>query len=491
MINSRKYRLKENILDSLNKRFEDVMDQKPEFDPKEIKQIIEGIIKSNVGDGYLMPFNREIIPLGSNKLKTKDLFYNKRYYNEIAFPKAMPEGAQDTITGNAVDDMSQYHGESRYIFAPFHSIDFIYEKALYGRIDTHNRPIYPSQKFLKLLPGTTDIMLLDFVCEALEDMLNKINKLKDMNKLSKKSIYYNFQVKSGWTDNLEDHHKVMKSVFESFVEKYAKNSSDRIKDFNDFRKEFIVFLNAFLPLFPMTRSNLQLRRLTNPRMSGISFEISLKNHDDDKKKYTEYILDEHFLQIQNVANTYGFMVDKHAPWRFVADLESPQMRHRMEEKGFNTLQDMFDNRYYQTHFFEINAIKKYMISFYDSYVDSYPYYTETKKCGDGSKSKLTYRKKARQTDFSDRKLIEFYFFIRAKEANKDWDQEYFNLSVEEAYKVYEHYGLNYCLNHIHDKTCLIVGDGANSGFRTKKEENYRIFSSHQSYSNRRTFTIKL
>jgi len=490
MINHRRYKMKESILGSLNKRFRDEMDNKEQFSEKEINQIIEDIIKNSLPSDILEPFNPEVIPQGSNDKGTKNLYHNKKYYFEHAFPKGFKDGSQDTISGNAVDDMSEYQGESRNVFSDFHSIDFIHDKILYGRIDTHNRPIYPSRKFLRLVPGSNDVMLLDFVCEALIDMMNKINRMKESGKLSKKSVYFNFKVKKGWEDNLNDHHKTMESIFHGFIRKYAKQGSSKIKNYRDYIKEFMLFLDTFLPVFPMTRSNLQLRRAASPAMSGIVFEIATAKHDDDKKKYTSYILDEHFLQMQKTANAFGFMVDRNAPWRFVADLESPQMQQRMREKEYKNLQDMFDKCYYKTHFFEIDALKTYMLSFYDSYVQSYPYYTETKVCGQGSKSKLTYRKKRTENDFTDKKLIQLYFYIRAKEAKKEWDQSYFDHSVEEAYAVFQKYGLPECLDYIHDKTCLVVGDGANQGVRTKKEENYRIFSSHQSYSNR-TFTIKL
>ena len=490
MINHRKYKIKEKILGDLNKRFRDVMDNPEPFNEKEINGIIEEIIKNSIPSDILEPFNPEIVPLGRNDKGTKDLYHNKRYYYEHAFPKGFKPESQDSISGDAVDDMSEYQGESRNVFPEFQSIDFIHEKMLYGRIDTHNRPIYPSNKFLKLVPGTQDVLLLDFVCEALIDMLDKINRMKEIKKLSKKSAYYSFQIKTGWSDSLADHHKTMESLFQGFIRKYAKQGSSKIKNYRDYIKEFTLFLDVLLPVFPMTRSNLQLRRASNPAMSGIVFEISDAKHDDDKKKYTSFILDEHFLQIQKIANAFGFMVDRNAPWRFIADLESPQMSDRMGDKGYARLQDMFDKCYYQTHFFEISALKKYMLSFYDSYVEAFPYYTETKVCGQGSKSKLTYRKKRIETDFTDRKLIELYYFIRAKEAKKEWNQDYFDLSVEEAFEVFQHYGLTECLHHIHDKTCLIVGDGANYGVRTKKEENYRIFSTPHPYR-KKTFTIKL
>jgi len=491
LINSKRYVLKDNILSKLNKKFEDALDHKEILSKQQMQNLIEEIIKNSIDTDVLMPFDKNLIPTGDNLKGSKELFYNKKYYERHAFPKSLGEGSQDILTGDAVDDMSQYQGEARNIFPPFNSIDFNTSKMLYGRIDTHNRPIYPSKKFLRLVPETKDVMLLDFVCEALSDMLERINTLKDMKKISQKSVYYNFNVKSGWVDPIQGHHETMKSIFEGFILNIAKSGSDKIKDFSDYTREFVTFMDQFLLIFPITRSNLQLRRATNPRISGLSFEIANLRHDEDRKKYEMFILDEHFIQMQKIANAFGFMVDKNAPWRFVADLESPQMRYRMAEKGYDTLQEMFDACYFQTHFFEIEAIKTYFLSFYDSYVEQYPYYTTTIKYGDGSKSKLMYRKARIENDFTERKLIEMYFYIRAKEANKDWNQEYFDLSVEEAFRVFEHYGLKDCLNHIHDKTCLIVGNGANAGIKTKKEENGRIFYTHQSYNNGKTFTIKL
>ena len=223
MINHRKYKVKEKILNNLNKRFRDVMDNTEPFSEKEVKGIIEEIIKNSLPSDILEPFNPEIIPLGNNSMGTKDLYHNKRYYYEHAFPKGFKPESQDSITGDAVDDMSEYQGESRNVFPEFQSIDFIHEKMLYGRIDTHNRPIYPSNKFLKLVPGTKNVLLLDFVCEALIDMLDKLNRMKEIKKLSKKSAYYSFDIKTGWNDSLADHHKTMESIFKGFISKYAKD----------------------------------------------------------------------------------------------------------------------------------------------------------------------------------------------------------------------------------------------------------------------------
>ena len=492
IFNKKKYSIKEDIaFNKTNKRYQESLDTQVLFSEEELDQIIEEAIKSSNEDTYLQPFSTKVIPKGNNQTKAKKLFYHKKYYNEHAFPKAQKQSSQDIIEGNAVDDQSKYQGESRNIVTPFHIIDFNHQKAFYGRIDTQNRSIYPSEKFLSLVNGTTDVFLLNFVAEAANQMISKIEKMKESGKISKTSIYYNFVPRRGWTSFVKDHHRTMESIYQGFVSKFANNNTNNVNiyKFNDFSKHFVSFLGGFLSKFPITRTNLQLRRTTNPRISGIVFEVSKEKHDDDKKKYENYILDKHFLQIQNIANGYGFMVDKNAPWRFTADLESPQMMARWQSKGFQTLQEMFDGYYYKTHLYEVNSMKNYFFSFYDSYVEAYPYFTEVHKCGEGAKAKVVYRKKREKDPFTDKKLLEYYYFIRAKEAFKDWNQETFDLCLEEARQVFQHYGFVEALNHINDKTSQIYGRGGNPGIRTKKDEKNRIFFNHQPSYKRNSFSI--
>lgn len=492
LYNKNKYKIKEEINWKLDKELREAMDAPPGYlTDKELDEVIDQVIKTSSDDDKVEPFSTRIIPKGNNKLKTKRLFYNKKYYDKHAFPRA--EKSQNDLDGLVVDDNSQYQGQSRKVFKPFHIIDFNHRKAFYGKIDVHNRSIYPSEKFLSLVDGTKDVMLLNFVCEALNGMIRKIEKLKESGVLKSSSSYYNFGVRTGWTSLTKQHHKTMNSIYDGFVSKVLNKRSytHNIVTFDDYSKSFIGFLGRFLTKFPISRTNLQLRSTINPRISGICFEISTTKHDDDEKKYVDYILDDHFLMIQNIANGFGFMLDKNAPWRFIADLESPQMRERMRQKGFDTLQDMFDNYYYRSHLYEVNSLKQYFLSFYDSYIESYPYVTKPYKCKEGAKAKVLYRKPRVENPFTDKKLLEFYYFIRAKEAQKEWNQEEFNFAFEEAHQVFKYYGFVEALNHINDKTTLIIGDGGNHGIRTKKDENNRIINNHQPLYKRNNFTIYL
>jgi len=490
-INKKRNKLKEAAINSSDLSFEEGLDNRQALTEEQIDKIIETLVDTGDPSTFTEPFNRDIMPLGKNRDRSKKLFYRRKYYKDYAFPKPAP--SQNIMDDNVVDDNSKFKGASRKTFTPFYYTDLMYDKTFYGRIDTLNRTVYPSEKFLKLVSNTQDVFLLNFVCDAANDMLRKIDRLKDSGKLDTKSIYYGFEVKKGWKSFVQDHHRTMKALYESFAVNYINSPAlfTRITSFDTFSSEFLSFLDRFLPKFPITRTNMEIRRGTSPLVSGIMFEISNSKHDDDKEKYENYILDRHFLQIQNIANAFGFMVDKNAPWRFIADLESPQMKKRMADLGFDTLQMMFDSYYYRAHLYEADSLKTYFLSFYDSYIQTYPYYTVVEKCKEGSKAKLLYRQQRAQDPFTDKKLLEFYYFIRAKEAGKDWNQESFDIEVVAAYEIFEKFGFVEALNYINDKTSLIVGRGGNFGNRTKMSEKERIIYNHEPSYKRNNFKITL
>ena len=89
-------------------------------------------------------------------------------------------------------------------------------------------------------------------------------------------------------------------------------------------------------------------RNINPSVSGLVFEIQRgTNHGNEKIAHADFVKDINFVSIANISKEYGFMIDKNAPWRFVANLKSEAMQKRMKLYGMNTLQDMFDSYYYK------------------------------------------------------------------------------------------------------------------------------------------------
>lgn len=490
MINSKKYIIKERIAEKFDIRYDSLNPSDDNLSEEQINEIVEEV--TSIEKKYtIQPYDKYIVPLGKNDNSTKNLFHRRKYYKDYALPDTSKN--LNELDGASPDDTSNFQGERDKIVSPFNSIDFMYSKTLYGRIDTNNRSVYPSEKFLKLINSEDNVLLINFVADAAMDMSEKINRMIQVGKIRSTSAYSQFNIKKGWTSFTSMHHDTMKSIFELFISKYATSSKffTKIKDFKSYVVHFTNFLDAFLPLYPITRSNMQLSRKVNPRISGLVFEIESDLHGNDENKYRKYILDKSYENVAKVANGFGFMIDKNAPWRFIADLESPQMQQRMYDLGFKSTQDMFSAYYYDTHLYEINTIRDYFLSFYDSYVEAYPYYSKVDICGEGAKSMLHYRQKRSSSPFTDEKLLELYLYIRAKESDQEWDQATFDKVHSESVSIFNTYNFIHALHYINDKTTRIVGRGSNDGMRTKTENNSRILYDRQSYSNRRTFTIKL
>ena len=490
MRNDKRYLLKERLAKKFDTRYDEALNKSPDqLEEKQINEIVNEItsLKEKL---TLTPYEKQVVPLGKNSDKTKVLFHRRKYYRDYALPDTTKN--LNEIDGEVPDDTTNFQGERNAIVSPFATIDLLNQKSFYGKIDTNNRSIYPSEKFLKMVNTEKTVMLINFVADAANDMMEKIERMTQTGKIKSTSTYAQFEPKTGWSSFTSVHHSFMKGVFELFISKYATSSEffTKIVDFNSYVTHFVNFLNAFLPVHPITRSNMQLASVVNPNITGLVFEIESDPHDDDEKKYKKYILDPHFEDITKIANGFGFMIDKNAPWRFIADLESPQMQQRMEDLGFFTLQDMFSAYYYDTHLYEINAIRDYFLSFYDSYVEAYPFYAKVDVCAAGAKTILHQRRKRNKNPFTDSKLLEVYLYIKAKEGNKEWNQSNFDLCLKEAISVFNTYGFVNALHYINDKTTNIVGEGANPGMRTKIEENYRIYSTRQTYNNS-TYTIKL
>ena len=110
----------------------------------EAEKLIQKLIESGVEkDNFPNP--NIIGPSGENSGGTKNMFYQRKYYKEYVFP----DGAHDFSSGGCEAEYGNYRGVSKNIFAPPKSIDMLYERTFYGKVDDCGVVVYPSEIFLK------------------------------------------------------------------------------------------------------------------------------------------------------------------------------------------------------------------------------------------------------------------------------------------------------------------------------------------------------
>ena len=72
---------------------------------------------------------------------------------------------------------------------------------------------------------------------------------------------------------------------------------------------------------------------------------------------------------KNIAQEYGFYIDRNVPWRLVANLTSPAMEKYIINRfpGYNDLDSLFEEYYDHATDLDIGMIKDAMLNFYNAF----------------------------------------------------------------------------------------------------------------------------
>jgi hypothetical protein len=203
-------------------------------------------------------------------------------------------------------------------------------------------------------------------------------------------------------------------------------------------------------------------------ISGLIVEIATDSQAEDYKK-TPYFEDENFNYVSAAAKNHGFKIDKNAPWRFVADLDSKAMKKYM----FRTIggkKSVHNHLYFKTCEYDLDVFKHYAWGWYNQYVAARPMVqiiikdwrsmqgVELKKCRGRTTSTLLEREvlteKQAFAKVPNSKWVRLYAYTRAKETRKDWNQVKFDSIVRETLE-YSKYrspeaGMKHLYNNIKD-----------------------------------------
>lgn len=394
-------------------------------------------------------------PVGSNTLTSRASFYQRKLYELFALDNPITQNTQP--------------------------IDMWYEKLFYGRINSQARAVHVSEGFLRQIPGTPDLFLVNFVADAFQDFREYMDFVKSHGGLEEKSVYANIQPHAAWTSVNSLYHGVMLALFEKFKGYITTNRLDGdIRDFRTFVNVFTKFVDANTPLLPFTRSKLVVSRLADPKSSGLIVELASESHGEDRIKVESFLKDPNFPLFKEAAQRFGFVVDLHAPWRLVADLGSPAMKPYMEAYNLTT-ENLFQRYYYTSYKIDLEALKSYIVQFYNSYASGKRILVEPEFSYDKTGrvvvlNKETIRETTTQAEVdletSDEFWLRMYTFIRGREENKAWNQIDFEKVVRDASLFSKGLDFSKAIQYIDRQTRIASGS-------SRKERGFRFLNSQR------------
>ena len=249
------------------------------------------------------------------------------------------------------------------------------EKLLIGRVDARGNPIFINTRMLKTFAtnvGGPQGAAANFVVDAFKDMQKEFAHALRYGKIDTESeTLSELSVKKAFTDPSDGYLKYIDTkaeLFRRFV--MRKNRIDKIKDFDTFVPIFMEFVNLTAQENPFTETMYILTRKNSVLSSGLAVEIYDGDYGDDAQKIDLFYNDINFEYLKNLAYGHGFVIDKHIPWRLIADMNSPQMAPYISSALDIPIQQnaaplaltlMFN----QPHFVGINSVSAMMVSFYN------------------------------------------------------------------------------------------------------------------------------
>jgi hypothetical protein len=208
------------------------------------------------------------------------------------------------------------------------------EKLFVGRVDRNMNPVFVNNTQLKAVRGTNGKLLVNFVADAFDDMKTKYESALRTGKISMLSDKLGtMNIQKAYVKP-EDSYRNHLSVISTKFRDYAKRTgvSSEILDFNSFIKPFMAYIETVARRNPITRSMYFLTNNISVLSSGLAFEIGVGDYGNDEQKANLYYRDKNFEYLKNLAYLHGFVIDKHIPWRLVADVNSPQMKRYIRKR---------------------------------------------------------------------------------------------------------------------------------------------------------------
>jgi hypothetical protein len=270
---------------------------------------------------------------------------------------------------------------------------------LYGRINLDGEVMALKERFLaplKYTKGNRAMFAINFVADAFADLVTRLNTCVREQRIVPKGAYANIEVNKSWRSLNEEYDRHIKDqVFSLFVESYAifENQNRKIRDFSGFLEVFGSFAKHLCTSLPVTRTGFVESTFCSPYTTGLVIEIAKEDYSDDYAKSSKYINDPNFLFFADLAKQYGFMIDRNAPWRLIANLGSVSMQEYAANRGFDLGDNIQENIaiiqdvvYKRTSQVDMNILAAYLKDMYNAYVERNPYIfeqivKENHKCG--------------------------------------------------------------------------------------------------------------
>jgi hypothetical protein len=295
-----------------------------------------------------------IIPQSNNKSSALPMYLNRLNY-EIQFDRVLPI-------------MSLQSKNFK---------DFLYSDQLYGKINTNNDIVNINEQELKSLSAKQTLSLVAPAADAFNELFVRHKNLLDKQVIDSKSVFADIAPQKAFISPNLQHNEYLNLYFNNFYNFINSNDlNKKITDFHSFIKYFIVFYNTREKI--INRTTFIKTKTCSPLATGLVVEIADQKHGDDKQVYTKYIQDPSFPIFDTLTKQYGFVMDKHSPWRLIFDIAGANAQPYLLRYNISSTEEYFNQFYYYTDYFNYENLKINLLNLYNFIVKEKPIFKDIK-----------------------------------------------------------------------------------------------------------------
>ena len=330
-------------------------------------------------------------------------------------------------------------------------VDFNFgEKFLYGRVKRDFVPMYFSSDFLQLKSfAPTNVQgqplsAINFVVDMFERLRTQFEKCSAIGTIRADDPFLSsLKVFKGYQNPIDLHNSFLQTYLDSLSSELNRT---KYKNFNEFMNILEALLIDTTKIYPITFSGFVKSRFCPISVSGLVVEIADAEYFNDNRKIEDFINSPNWEFYLNACRSYGFMIDKLIPWRLVADIGTAECLEYSTPYGFNTTDSILNAGYERTDLIFFKKLKFYLINLYNQNARTY---TESYDCNGIAKTRYVDIKritsKSFDSEFSEARLLNFYFKLRIMEEESKMSQSQKNKLVKDCLDIYKTKGLSRAL----------------------------------------------
>lgn len=297
---------------------------------------------------------------------------------------------------------------------------FTGEMQFYGKVNESIQPVYARKDKIKPISNKDNIFALDFVARKFADLKQNFVKCTTVGSISKDDPYLSvLKPIKGYTSIEDEYKNYINKVLDAHNKSYLNGIKkiNSITNFESYMNSLLEYSNLTSKTIPLSKTSFIKTNFCSMNVSGLVIELAELPYSDDTTKYN-FTTSPNFKFFQNACIKHGFSIDYNAPWRIIADIDSPPMIEMMEAMGYDRT-TIFTTHFNNASTLETENIKKVLYNGYSNFTRTKPNAYVIKECKTRVTTKIIPRQqisiKSLNNLIDDQTVINIFISIRNNE----------------------------------------------------------------------------